>query len=252
MQVWAVANQKGGTGKTTTVVNLAAALAARRQRVLVVDFDPQASASAWLGHVRQDRALLDVLHGRGALADLVVDTGRPGLALLPSTPLLALLGDELLSKPGRDTRLHRAIAQLPASWDWVLIDCAPQLGTLVVLALAAASRVLVPVEARTMALAGVDALRALVADIHTHVPAAVSVGAILPCRVDTRTRLAAEVVDALRVAHGDLVTRAVVRESVRLAEAPGFQQTIFEYAPESAGTADYAAVAAELMKGARE
>jgi chromosome partitioning protein len=248
MRVWAVANQKGGTGKTTTAVNLAAALARNGHRVLLIDFDPQASASGWLGHVRQDRALLDVLHGKGKLADLIVDTGRPKLALIPSTPLLALGGDELLSKPGRDVRLQKAIAALPALWDWVLIDCAPQLGTLVVLALAASQRVLVPVEARTMALAGVDQLRDLVADVHTHLNSPVKLGAILPCRVDYRTRLAGEVVATLRKEHGAMVLPHVVRESVRLAEAPGFQKTIFEYAPESAGAEDYEKVAGDLQR----
>jgi chromosome partitioning protein len=250
MRVWAVANQKGGTGKTTTAVNLAAALAAKHQRVLLLDFDPQASASAWLGHVRQDRALLDVLHGRAKLVDLVVDTGRTGLSLIPATPLLFNASDELLSKPGRDMRLRTALSSLPASWDWVLIDCAPQIGPLVVLALVASRRVLVPVEARTMALAGVDGLMATVTEVRQHVDgASVKVGAILPCRVDTRTRLAGEVVDALRQEHGALVLPHVVRESVRLAEAPGFQQTIFEYAPDSAGAEDYAAVAGDLLKG---
>lgn len=248
MQTWAIANQKGGTGKTTTAVNLGHALALKRQRVLIVDFDPQASASAWLGQVRQDRAFVDVLHGRGAAADLVVETGRERLTLLPSSPLLALAGDELLTKPGRDLRLRRALEPLKSSYDWLLIDCPPALGTLQIMALAAADKVLVPIETRPMAMVGFDALREVVDDIRANI-AQVRIGAIVPVRVDTRTLLSREVVDALRQEHGSLVTKSEIREGVRLAEAPGFQRTIYEHAADSAGAEDYTALARELLRG---
>lgn len=248
MRVWAIANQKGGTAKTTTAVNLAAGLALKGQRVLLIDLDPQASASAWLGHVGQDRALVDVLTKGAPLAPLAVDTSIAGLAAIPGSPLLALASDELASKPGRDVRLRKAVDALPRSWDWVLFDCPPAMGLLMLSALTAAGRVLVPVETRAMALAGLDALRDVVADVRDTLNPRLSIGAILPCRYDVRTNLSQEVVSLLRKEHGDLVLRSVVRESVRLAECPGHGQPIFTYAPTSAGAEDYAAVAAELLR----
>ena len=248
MRVWAVANQKGGTGKTTTAVNVAAGLALKGRRVLLVDLDPQASASAWLGHQRADRALLDVLVKGAPLAPLALETGTAHLSLIPGSPLLRLAGDALASKPGRDVRLRKALAALPAAWDWVLLDCAPYLDVLALMALAAADRVLVPVETRTMALSGLEAVRELVADVRDTLNPALEVGAILPCRVDSRTLLSQQVIAHLRETHGKLVLKTVVRENVRLAEAPGHNQTIFTYAPESAGAEDYAAVAAELLQ----
>lgn len=245
-------NQKGGSGKTTTVVNLAAALAAAKQRVLVLDVDAQASASAWLGTPDGGRGLLDVLMGNGSIADLVVDTDVPRLALIAASSWLVGVERALAGEPGAELILRRALGELATQrLDYLLLDCPPSLGLLSVSALTAADELLIPIETHVMALAGLAQLLKTVEVVRERLNPALTITGILACRFDGRTRHGAEVLNQLRSRFGNLVYNTHIRANVRLAEAPSFHQPINVYDPRSAGAQDYRALAAEVLKRAR-
>lgn len=248
----ALMNQKGGSGKTTTAVNLAAALAEHGKRVLVLDLDPQASASAWFGVMDGGRELYDLLTGsngtNGNLADLARPTRVPGVDLIPSSAWLVGLERALASEIGSELLVRRHVERLPAAWSFLLVDCPPTLGLLAVSALVACDEVLVPVEAHVMALAGLAALMQTVERVRERLNPALAITGVLPCRYDARTNHSREVVERLRERFGRCVLRSPIRENVRLAEAPSFAQPITVYAPTSAGAEDYRAVAAELLE----
>ena len=247
MKTWAVTNQKGGSGKTTSAVNLAAAAGELGRRVLVVDLDPQASASAWLGTPDGGRGLLDVLTEGAALADLVVETPAAGVDLIPSSAWLANVDRALAGEVGAELAFRDAVKALPERWDLVLVDCPPALGLLTVSALAAVREVVVPVETSAMALAGLAALLRTVERVRDRLNPGLAVRAVLPCRVDARTNLARDVVAHLRERFGSLVTETTIRESVRVREAWSFGQPVTTYDPRGAGAEDYRAAARELL-----
>lgn len=247
MQTWAVLNQKGGSGKTTAAVNLAAALAERGTRVLLLDLDPQASASAWFGVPDGGRGLLDVFTAGAALEALVRRTSVEGVDLVPASSWLVGVERAVAGEPGAETLLRRAVAAVPKRWDLVLLDCPPSLGLLAVSALTAARAVLVPVEASALGLAGLAGLLQTVETVRDRLNPTLTVGAILASRVD-RTRLSRDVVADLRRRFPRLVLKTTIRESVRLREAWSFQQPITVYAPTSSGAEDFRAAARELRK----
>lgn len=247
MQTWAVLNQKGGSGKTTAAVNLAAALGERGTRVLVVDLDPQASASAWFGVTEDGRGLLDVFTGETTLGALVRDTAVENVALVPASQWLVGVERAVAGEPGAETLLRRAVAKLPPRWDLLFFDCPPSLGLLSVSALVAARHVLVPVEASSLGLAGLASLLQTVERVRDRLNPALDVGAILASRVDTRTNLSRDVVEELRRRFPALMLHATIRESVRLKEAWSFAQPVTRYAASSSGAEDYRAAAAELL-----
>jgi chromosome partitioning protein len=249
MRAIAVSNHKGGSGKTTTAVNLAACLGDRGQRVLLIDLDPQASASTWCGvHAPQRDISEAFLHGE-ALQTLVVGTAWPGVDVVPATPSLMGLEKALASEVGAETLLRRALSRdaLAASWDYVLVDCPPALGLLTINALAAVRDVLVPVEAHVLALAGLAQLLRVLGVVQERLNPELTSPRILACRVDGRTRHAQEVLDDLRRRFGDGVFTTTIRENVRLAECPSFAQPIIGYDSRSAGAADYRALADEIL-----
>lgn len=249
MRTIVVVNQKGGSGKTTTAVNLAAALGELGKRVLVIDLDPQASASAWLGVTDEGRGLLDVFTNNGNVADLVRQSPTAaGVDVVPASSWLATAERALAGEVGAELVFQKALRRLPERWDFVFVDCAPALGLLTVSALAAVREVLVPVEAHVLALAGVAALVRTVDVVRERLNPALMLSAILACRVNTRTRLAEEVLEALRAQFGKVVLRAVVRENVRLAEAPSHAKPVTVYDPRGHGAEDYRAVARELLR----
>jgi len=249
MRSIAITNQKGGSGKTTTAVNLAAALGESKRRVLVVDLDPQASASAWLGVKDAKRELLDVLLDGRPLAGAVRATTAPNVDVAPSSAWLVGAEKALAGEVGAETLLRARLAELPADrWDYVLLDCPPSLGLLTVNALSAVREVLVTVEAHVMALAGVAQLMQTVRVVQERLNPELRVGGILACRVDVRTRHSREVVEHLRQGFGDLVYKTVIRENVRLAECPSFALPILAYDRRTTGTWDYQGLASEIVK----
>ena len=248
MRAWAVTNQKGGAGKTTTAVNLAAALGEKGRRVLVVDLDPQASASAWLGVKDGGRGLLEVFTEKGNLSDLVHQSEAKGVDLVPSSTWLVGVERALAGEVGAETILRRAFERLPKRWDFVLVDCPPSLGFLAVSALVAVREVLVPVETTVMALGGLAALAQTVERVRDRLNPDLELAAILACRYQARRKLSVEVLASLRTHFGKTVLRSVVRENVRLAEAPSHRKPVTTYAPTSHGAEDYRAVAAELLR----
>ena len=248
MRTFAIANQKGGSGKTTTCVNLAAALGEKERRVLLIDLDPQHSATAWLGLRDAGKGVYGLFVEDAVLTDLVHQTKAPGVDLVPSSPWLVGVERVLAGEVGAETILRRSLERLPGSWDYVLVDCPPTLGVLTVNALAAARELLVPVEAHVMALGGLAHLLHTVEVVKERLNPQLRLSGILACRVDVRTRHAREVVEQLRQHSGTLVYRTVIREHIRLAECPSFGQPITQYDPKSAGAVDYRALAAEIIE----
>jgi chromosome partitioning protein len=247
MRTFAVSNQKGGSGKTTTTVNLAAALAEKKRRVLVLDLDPQASASGWLGIKDGGRDLMDAFVDNGNLVDMVHKTDVERVEVVPSSAWLYGVDKALAGEVGAETILRRRLEALPARWDYLLMDCPPNLGLLTVSALNAASEILVPVEAHVMALAGLAQLLKTVDLVRDRLNPALQLSGILPCRVDSRTRHSQEVVEQLRSRFGTLVYKSTIRENVRLAEAPSFARPITAYDPKSHGAGDYRSLAREIL-----
>lgn len=255
-RVLVVANQKGGVGKTTTAVNVAAALASSGLRVLLIDLDPQGNASTALAVEHGDGCVgtYDVLSGEASFDEVLVEcTAIPGLFVVPATLDLAGAEIELVSMPHRESRLREALVlhlagrPAAATYDFVLIDCPPSLGLLTVNALAAGAELLVPIQCEYYALEGLSQLLRTLNSVRDSVNPRLRVGAIVLTMYDGRTRLAAGVADEVRAHFGPLVLRTAVPRSVRISEAPSYGQTVLTYDPDSVGAQAYRAVAAELI-----
>ncbi|HEX4967765.1 MAG TPA: ParA family protein [Nitrospiraceae bacterium] len=248
MRLIAIFNQKGGSGKTTTAVNLAAALGEQDRHVLVLDLDPQASASSWLGVKDGGRGLLDVFTDGLALAGLIQPTSADGVDVIPSSTWLVGAEKALAGEVGAETILRRRLAALKGPWQYILIDCPPALGLLTVNALAAAQEVLVTVETHVMALSGLARLLETLEVVKERLNPDVKIAGILACRVNARTRHAQEVVEQLQKRFGSLLYHTLIRENVRLAECPSFGQPITLYDPRCNGATDYRQLATEVIR----
>jgi chromosome partitioning protein len=248
-KVYALANQKGGVGKTTTAVNLAACLAEAGERALVVDLDPQANATSGLGMQANGSSSYDLLDG-APLEELAKPTRFRNLYLVPSKPDLAGAVVELARRADGERYLADSLARAGDDYRFVFLDCPPSLGPLTVNALAAADRVLVPVQAEYYALEGLSQLLRSVDLVRARLNPRLSIAGVLVTMVDARTRLAADVEAELRRHLGDLVFRTVVPRSIRLAEAPSHGLPAIAYDRRSAGAEAYWNVAMELVERA--
>jgi chromosome partitioning protein len=245
-RVYAFANQKGGVGKTTTAINLAACLAEAGERALVVDLDPQANATSGLGMRANGSSSYDLLDG-APLEDLVKPTPFDNLFLVPSKPELAGAAVELSRRDDGERYLAQALEHAEG-FDFVLLDCPPSLGPLTVNALAAADRVIVPVQAEYYALEGLAQLVQSINLIKTRLNPRLEIAGVLLTMADGRTRLSAEVEAEVRRHFGELVFTAVVPRSVRVAEAPSHGLPVTHYDRRSRGAEAYWKVAMELVE----
>ncbi|MBP7686657.1 MAG: ParA family protein [Thermoflexales bacterium] len=251
--VYALVNQKGGVGKTTTAVNLGAYLAAKNQRVLLIDIDPQANATSSLGFNKHQikRSTYHILIDDVPLPQTIQLTKRLRLDLAPSSSALAGAEVELVDLAERERRLKHALAEVQANYDYVLIDCPPSLGLLTVNALTAAHGVLVPVQCEYLALEGLSQLMNTVQLVRKALNPGLIVRGLIMTMFDSRMKLAQQVVNEAKSHFGNRVFNTLVPRSVRLGEAPSFGEPILSYAPTSSGGIAYDQLADELLNSDR-
>lgn len=244
----ALVNQKGGVAKTTTAINLAAALGALEKNVLLVDCDPQGNATRGLGQKAKKPHLYHLLTGSAELADAVIQTQFPGVSLLPSDRELVGVEVEFVEVEGWEQRLREAIAPARQIYDVVLLDCPPSLGHLTVNALTAADQVLVPLQAEYFALEGISELMATVKRVQGRLNTTLEIGGVLITMYDERVNLSQDVAREARSHFQDKVFKTVIPRNVRLAEAPSHGLPILHYDIKSRGAEAYLAVAREFLQ----
>jgi chromosome partitioning protein len=247
-QTIACANQKGGVGKTTTVVNLGTYLALAGERVLVVDLDPQGNATSGLGLDRGaiEGSVYDAVIDGAHLSSLTVPGPVDGLNVVPSAITLAGAEVELAPVEGRERRLSRLLTDISVEYDYIFVDCPPSLGLLTVNALTAADSVLIPLQCEYYALEGLTQLLATLDLIRDHLNPELAIKGVVLTMYDGRTKLSADVAGEVRRHLGDRVFETVIPRNVRLSEAPSHGEPISAYAPDSTGAIAYASLAAEL------
>ncbi|MBD3176051.1 MAG: AAA family ATPase [Armatimonadia bacterium] len=247
--IYAVVNQKGGVGKTTTAVNLGAALAERGKRVLIVDMDAQGNATTGLGVDRQGLEICTYsLLTMGATAHEVrVGTDTAGVDLLPARMELAAAEVELASAMAREVRLRTALDPLMQEYDYILVDSAPSLGLLTINSLTASKHVLIPIQCEYYALEGLSQLLRIIEMVKQNLNPALEIAGVLLTMYDRRVRLSEDVASEVRQHFGPAVFDAVVPRSVRLSEAPSYGKPIGEYAPDNRGAEAYRKLAEEVM-----
>ncbi len=246
----ALANQKGGVGKSTTSINLAAALAFQGERILLIDLDPQGNATSGLGIDRSgvDQSVYDVLLQDAPIEDVIEPTSVRDLHVLPATIDLAGAEIELVSVFSREQRLKSALKAVEGEYDFVLVDCPPSLGLLTINALAAADEVLIPIQCEYYALEGLSQLLRNVELVHANLNPELEVGGVILTMYDARTKLSADVAGQVRDYFGDRTYRTVIPRSVRLSEAPSYGEPIEAFDPMSRGAIAYRELGREFRR----
>ncbi|MDX1819463.1 MAG: ParA family protein [Alphaproteobacteria bacterium] len=252
-RIIAIANQKGGVGKTTTTINLGAALSRLGCKVLIVDLDPQGNASTGLGIATDDReyTTYELLLDDVSLSEVIKPTETPGLFIVPATVDLSSADVELVSNEKRSFLLHDALRQFAMDdlgYDYILIDCPPSLNLLTVNAMVAAHSILVPLQSEFFALEGLSQLMLTIREVRQAANAALRIEGVVLTMYDMRNNLSQQVEADARENLGELVFRTVIPRNVRLSEAPSFAKSVLDYDPESKGARAYIALAEELLK----
>ena len=244
----AIVNQKGGVGKTTTTVNLAAALAEKGRRVLLIDLDPQANTTRWFGIQDDNKSLFEILVQRDPMEAHVLATSYTGIDLVPASPWLVNAERILAGELGPEGILQESFRGLPKErWDYILLDCPPTLGLLVLNALVAVEELLVPVEPHAMSLDGLTQLLKTVEVVCRRLNPSLRLSGILACRVDPRTRHAQVILQELRKHFPQQFYETVIRNNIRITESFSFQQPIITYDKTSRGAQDYLSLAREIL-----
>ena len=247
-KIIAIANQKGGVGKTTTAINVSSLIAAAEKKTLLIDIDPQANSSSGLNLNNHSPSVYEVLIDSANINDVIIDSYMPFLDVLPSNIDLVGAEIEMVDMEGREKVLDRALGKLTNSYDYILIDCPPSLGLLTLNSLAASDSVLIPVQCEYFALEGLGQLLNTINIVKQHFNPKLSIEGVLLTMFDTRLNLSHQVAEEVRKYFGDKVYKTIINRNVRISEAPSFGKPIILYDAISMGARNYMALANELLE----
>lgn len=249
LRILSIVNQKGGSGKTTTTVNLGAALAEQKRSVLIVDLDAQCNTTDWFGTFEDKYGVYEVLADNVDIVDHIHITDTMGVSLVPASKYLSKADKDLTGEVGAQTLLRDALKKLKKnSYDYVLFDCPPALGIITINALSASNEIIIPVETNIMALKGVVRLLETFEAVRNRLNPKLAIAGVVACRVEKQTRQAKDAMRSLKKRFGPRLFKTVIRKNIKLSEAPSFQQPITAYDPNSHGAKDYLALAKELIR----